>query len=219
MTTIFEEKKRCALCNSENQFGFIGSTNTFGSSDLDTRPPEMQRSTMSVWVQRCPVCGYCTFDVSTSRPGSEAVVNSEEYRKQLNSKLYPELANSFLCKSIIDREADDYARSTLALIHAAWVCDDADYPIEAKICRYKAAEILVTAESRGQVIAEQQGVSTLILVDLLRRSGHFDDARKAIAERRKGITVEIILRSLDFQSVLIQKGDTSCHNISEVFGE
>jgi len=220
MTTLYEEKIRCALCNSENEFTGIGSTNTFlGSPDLDTRPPEMQRSTIFAWVQRCPECGYCASDVSKSPPGSETVVNGSEYRKQLNDQAYPELANSFLCKAIIDREAHDYAAATWALINAAWVCDDEGRPDEAVVCRHKAADMLVTAEDHGQQVAEQNGASTAILVDLLRRAGRTDDARKAIAERRTGIAEGIIIRILDFQSVLIQKGDVSCHKISEAVSE
>ncbi len=215
MTIVVEEKKLCGLCNSENKFRCIATTNAFGSKDLDTRPPEMQRSTMFTWVQRCSKCGYCASNVSKSRPGFEAVVNAEEYRKQLNDQAFPELANSFLCKAIIDRETNDYAGATWALIHAAWVCDDAHRPNEAAVCRHKAATMLVTAEDHGQQVGSRSGASTAILVDLLRRSGRTDDARRVIAERRAGITDDIITRVLDFQSNLIEKGDTSCYTISQ----
>lgn len=219
MTTFYKQKVRCALCKSENVFIGIASTNASGFPDLDTRPPEMQRSTIFAWVQRCSQCGYCASDVSKSRPGSEAVVNGAEYHKQLDDQAYPELANSFLCKAIIDREANDYAVATWALIHAAWVCDDADRAAEAVVCRSKAADMLVTAEAHGQRVAEQNGASTAILVDLLRRAGRTDDARRVIAERRTGISEAIIIRILDFQSDLIEKCGTSCHTISEVLGE
>ena len=58
---------------------------------------------------------------------------------------------------------------------------------------------------------------TAILVDLLRRSGQMDDARKTIVERRAGIEEDTIVRVLDFQKMLIDKGDTSCHTIAEAF--
>jgi hypothetical protein len=157
--------------------------------------------------------------VTKAHPGFEAVVNAAEYHKQLNDQVYPELANSFLCEAMIDRETNDYAAATWALVHAAWVCDDADHSDEAVVCRHKAADMLLTAEDHGQQVAEQNKATTAILVDLLRRSGRMDDARKAIAERLTGIAEDIIIRILDFQSVLIEKGDASCHTISEALGE
>ncbi len=44
MTTIYNKKITCCLCNKESEYRGIGSTNAFGSPDLDTRPPQMQRS-------------------------------------------------------------------------------------------------------------------------------------------------------------------------------
>lgn len=219
MTTLYENKTRCALCGKTNKFKEIGSTNAFGSSDLDTRPPEMQRSTIFTWIQRCRECGYCASDISESNPESGAIVNGAEYRKQQNDQTYPELANSFLCKAILDREAGKYASATWSLVHAAWVCDDAKRPNKAMLCRHKAADMLVTAENQGQQVAKQNGASTAILVDLLRRSGRTDHARRAIAERRTRISEDIIIRILDFQLILIEKGDTSCHTIDEALGE
>ncbi|MBR4908658.1 MAG: hypothetical protein IKZ43_06585 [Acidaminococcaceae bacterium] len=46
MTTMFRQKYKCAVCGAEQEFYGIASTNSFGSPDLDLRPPEMQRSTM-----------------------------------------------------------------------------------------------------------------------------------------------------------------------------
>ena len=215
MTTLYKMKTRCALCGNKNEFTAIGSTNTFGSPDLDTRPPEMGRSTIFTWVQRCTECGYCATDVSKSNPVAEAVVKGQEYRRHLNNHAYPESANSFRCKAIIDLEAGNYVGATWALVHAAWVCDDADRPDEAMVCRYMAADMLVTAEKHGQQIAKQNGASTTILVDLLRRSGRTEDARRAITERRSQITEDIIIRILEYQSDLIEKDDKCCHTISE----
>jgi hypothetical protein len=219
MTTIYTEIKRCAICDSESEFTGISSTNRFGSPDLDTRPPEMMRSTIHTWVQRCPQCGYCASDISELHPGAEDVVNEDQYRKQLNDQAYPDLANSFLCKSIIDRVAGEYASATWSFLHAAWVCYDANRPDEAVKCRHKAAYMLLTSEGDGQQVINQNGASTAILVDLLRRSGQFDEALRVIAEHRTDRTEDIICRILDFQTILIKNGDVSCHTISEALGE
>lgn len=55
MTTLYEAKAQCAVCGTESEYTGIGSTNSFGSPDLDTRPLKMKRSTIVDWIQRCPV--------------------------------------------------------------------------------------------------------------------------------------------------------------------
>jgi hypothetical protein len=42
MTTIHQEEVSCAVCGSAQRVMELGSTNAFGSMDLDTRPPEMR---------------------------------------------------------------------------------------------------------------------------------------------------------------------------------
>jgi hypothetical protein len=219
MTTVTEKRVRCCLCSAENEFIGIGSTNAFGSSDLDTRPPEMARSTIWAWVQCCQECGYCASDVAAPRPEAADVVSTKEYKRQLLDPTYPVWANSFLCKALIDSACREFSAATWALIHAAWVCDDSNRPDQAVMCREKAAEMLAVAEEHGQQVAKPGGWSTCILVDLLRRSGRLDDAQSVIAARRDTITEDDIVRILDFQTALIEKNDILCHTAAEVFGK
>lgn len=183
MTTLYEENARCAVCGYEAEYNGIGSTNSFGSPDLDTRPPEMQRSTMFAWVQRCPECGYCASDVSKAPSQSAALVRTPEYARQLYDLTFPELANSFLCKALIDESSGDYAAAAWALIHAAWACDDDARPKPARTCRSKAAAMIEKALGSGQQFAEQDGADTAIQVDLLRRAGRLTEARRLIAAK------------------------------------
>jgi hypothetical protein len=216
MTTVFEEKVHCILCGKKTEYTFISSTNTFGGSpDLDTRPPKSKRLTIFAWVQRCPKCGYCAWDISNARPEAQAVIIGQEYKDQLNDPAYPELAISFLCKAILDRETKEFAAATWALIHAAWVCDDSDQTEEAMACRQKAADMLLIAEEHNQQVARPDGVSTAILVDLLRRSGQFEQARKTIGARRRIITEEPVARIMDFETDLLDRNDIACHTIAE----
>jgi len=215
MTTLYEENVQCCVCGAKNKFSGIGSTNALGSADLDTRPSEMKRSTIFAWVQRCPECGYCAFNVGSPLEGAKSVVRSIEYKKQLEDSTFPELANSFLCKAMIDRESKDYSAATWALIYAAWVCDDSGHASQATACRKRAADMLAIAEEQGQQMLHQEGADTAVLVDLLRRSGQFEKARQVIEKRRGSISEDIIAYVLDFQIALIDKQDLSCHTIDE----
>jgi len=219
MTTVFDKEVRCYLCSAENKFTGIGSTNTTGSSDLDTRPPEMARSTIFALVQRCPECGFCASDLAAPRPGAADVVSTKEYKRQLHDPKYPGLANSFLCQALIDSACGEFSAATWALIHAAWVCDDSGRPDQAVVSRQRAAGMLAVAEEHGQQIAKPEGASTVILADLLRRSGRLDDARRTIAARGDMSIEDSIVRILDFQTALIDKKDMLCHTIAEAFAE
>ena len=59
MTTLDKAIVTCAICGEDAEQIEIGSTNAFGSPDLDLRPPPMKRQTMAFWMQACPLwlCG------------------------------------------------------------------------------------------------------------------------------------------------------------------
>ena len=143
------------------------------------------------------------------------MVIGQEYKDQLNDPTYPELATSFLCKAMLDRESKDFAAATWALIHAAWACDDSNHAEQSMACRQKAVGMLILAEERNQQVAGQDGASTAILIDLLRRSGQAHQARQVISASRGGIADDIIARILDYQTVLLDTNDLSCHTIAK----
>jgi hypothetical protein len=174
---------------------------------------------MFAWVQRCPKCGYCASDVSSLKEGAKMVVMRMEYKRQLKDPTYPELANSFLCKAIIDHESKDYVAATWAFVRASWACDDSHLGSQAKACREKAVDMIAIAEEQGQRVSEQEGARTAILTDLLRRVGRFDQARQVIEKERGSISDDNFKRILDFQIGLIEKQDMSCHNIEEALEE
>jgi hypothetical protein len=196
----------------------IGSTNTMGSPDLDTRPAEMQRSTMGYWVQQCPHCNYCSENISKASKKAKAYVESSEYKENRDLLLdtdHPELAVSFICKSMIDNACKKTASSAWALIHAAWACDDDESTEQAKYCRIMAADAIILANEKGKRIMDQEGADTAILVDLVRRSGQIKKAKQVIAERKSKITEEIVIQILNYQSLLLDKDDVFCHTIDE----
>ncbi|MCX9089811.1 MAG: hypothetical protein OIN90_19880 [Candidatus Methanoperedens sp.] len=103
MTTSDEITKNCYVCNKASTHAKIMSTNTFGSPDLDTRPPEMERSTISMWVQICPSCGYSSSNISEVNEKALEVIYTDSYQKQFKSPEFPKLANAFLCFSLIQK--------------------------------------------------------------------------------------------------------------------
>ena len=219
MTTIFKKKTTCGFCNRKSEHFIIGSTNAFGSSDLDTRPPAGMRHTINTWVQRCSYCGYCAANIEKASEGAEAIMQSQEYRLQLANDQYPELANSFLCKAILEKVKNDFPRAIWTTIHAAWACDDSGNNESAKQCRIKAVELIKNAVSRGQTISNEPGADIALTVDLLRRSGQFDEALQMIERKETEIKNTTIRKILKFHRKLISRADDRCYAIDEALRE
>lgn len=218
MTTLYKEKVRCSICGTEAEQTGIGSTNAIGSRDLDTRPPEMERSTIHAWVQRCSGCGACASDLSEAGLSAGDVVKRPGYLAQLRNAEFPELANSFICKSLIDEDRGEFASATWALVHAAWACDDARSAPQAITCRRRAGSMLRKAEASGQKVAEQPGASAAILVDLLRRADALGEAAQVIENAGESSSENVLTQVMHYQKELIEAGDLDCHTIGETSG-
>ena len=180
MTTLFKEEETCFVCGKSSEHTVLGSTNAFGSPDLDLRPPPMKRSTIRHWVQRCPFCGYCAASISEGPEAAKRIVTSSGYGEQL-AAAFPALANQFLCWSLIQAADGEEAGAAMAALHAAWICDDERATAKADICRRKAIAQFTNARAKGQQFAEDGAAETLLLVDLYRRTGQFEQV-EAICE-------------------------------------
>jgi hypothetical protein len=170
---------------------------------------------MFAWVQCCPDCGYCATNVSKPLSISSSIIRSDDYQSRLSYPTFPELANAFLCQSLLARESGELIVSAMASMHAAWVCDDGDYAMQSRACRLQAATLIRIADDKGKSISKQNGVSTAIRVDLLRRAGALDEARELIAMEIDEPLDDVIKRILSFQSALLDRNDTGCHTIEE----
>jgi len=219
MTTLHNKTTRCSVCGTEAEDTVIASTNAFGSPDLDTRPPEMKRSTIRLWVQRCYSCGNCASDLSQASACARDIIQTQEYTAQLKDSDFPELVNSFICKSIIDENGKEWATAAWALIHAAWACDDAKLSSQAIMCRRRAAAMLRKVATTDQKLVSQPGLATVILIDLLRRAGEMDEAVTVIQENRYNPSEGIMRQIIDYQMDLINAKDLDCHTIAEAISK
>jgi len=215
MTTLFKTTETCRICGQSHEYVGIGSTNEFGSPDLDTRPPEMRRSTILYWVRRCPSCGYCAPQVSEGPEEAKEIVASEEYRRQLDDRAYPELANRFLCWALIQERVGSYARAGWAALHAAWACDDQGASEAARRCRLRALELFRQSQAQGKPFIEGRGAEQVLLADLLRRSGCFEQVAAVCQEGLRANPTQLVREVLAFQEVLARLKDDRAHRIEE----
>ncbi len=215
MTMLYKEQIRCSQCQGLSEQAIIGSTSAWGSPDLDTRPAEVIRSTLPQQVQVCPHCGYCMPSITAPLPDISAILASNEYRLQLKSKEYPELANRFLCSSLILETLGRLNEAGWACVYGAWACDDAGETEAAKTCRLRGEHILGRAISKGQGTADRPGVNFLICADLLRTAGQFRQADQRTQEGFSPKCDQELLLLLIFERWLSCRGDMACHTVEE----
>lgn len=240
MTTFDSEELICILCGYCGEFDDLTSYTTFESSDLDSRPGEMLRSTMCLWIQRCPSCGYCARNISVLEPekpvcpeflyltndwnGSQktdvdivrCLLMSPEYKKlsDVYGEREPQLAFDFYCGSLINELCGDYEGAHSYSMNAAWVCDDAANA-DARAFRERAAKLLLKKfENEPDRI---YGNDDLVLIDLFRRLGRFDEAMEICVKGFRQNIEETAFTILAFQRKLILSEDTGCHKVSEAY--
>jgi hypothetical protein len=218
MTTTMKMFVGCRVCGKASpQFG-IGSTSAYGFADLDSRPPEMRRSTIGYWVHRCPVCGCCAADLETAPESAGTLVESAHYRIQLHDEDFPELANSFLCSAMLLEADEKYVESAWASIHAAWACDDARAVTSGTRCRDEGVRLVRLVREEGLALSDQPSSDPAILVDLLRRAGRFAEGIQEVDGALVHSEDETVRTLLRYQRSLLLKADRGLYTVEAALG-
>ena len=210
MTTIAYVEKKCAVCKAVHEYIALSSTNAFGSPDLDLRPPEMQRSTMSYWVQECPECGYAAYKVSDPCMIDAAFLKREEYVSCEGIGFVSDLAKTFYRQYMISLQEGRIKDAFFAALHAAWACDDEPDVKNAEKCRLLSIPLITDLIDKND--AEKENL-LLIKADLLRRTRRFNEL---IAEYRNvRFESETLNKVIAFQIEKAQAEDPYCYRVSD----
>ena len=215
MTTFHQVELICAICSSKSEQMTISSTNSMGSRDLDLRPPEMQRSTMECWVQECPTCGYAYSSIEEKADNSAATMSSPAYKEVLSGQLHGSLMGSFLKSSLLAEGAADIRAAAHYALNAAWAADDVSDTMNANFNRYRAVSLFEKLLKVTDYNAEETTVTRTIMVDILRRSGQWDEAinlANILLSQKLDPTIELVLT---FEISQALQNDTQCYTIEE----
>ena len=216
---MHQEKVKCCVCGKKSNRDVVGSSYSHGSSDLDTQPPEMRRSTIYYSIQRCPSCGYCASDLSECSGDAKFHVESKEFQEIIGNKAIPKVAASFLALSYEKQQTHQYSESAWTAIHAAWICDDKNKQKASKECRKKAISMIENANAYSQNMGDQAGATEALTIDLMRRAGMFEQALKLAEETKTKDIEEIILQVIAYEESLIESKDIDSHTVSEALGD
>ena len=213
MTQIHEIEEECSVCGETSEQLVLISTNSWGYPDLDLRPPEMQRSTMHVWIQECPHCGYVAGDLSDELEISKDYLKCEEYRTCEGNDFKSDLSKRFYKLHMIARESGDLESSFHSLRNCIWKCDDVQDELAVEM-RKRAVEL---ANELIEKDIEDKDILILMKADFLRRSGQFD----RLVEEYENITLddENSDRVLRYQIEKAKEQDDKCYTTEEIFAK
>ncbi|MBR0224937.1 MAG: hypothetical protein IJL92_02635 [Thermoguttaceae bacterium] len=209
MTTIFSSVRKCFHCQKESEQRELGSTNRFGACDLDGRPPEMFRSSMSCWVQECPHCGYVGRNLTDSTTAPAELIESEGYRTYDGIAFESELAKRFYRLYLIKMAERDAKGAFWSSLRAAWSSDDARDSASAVKCRRLALAPL------NFLIKKRPNEDRMIIkLDLLRRVGEFDEVVAYYATT--SFQDKFLAKLAAFEVELARKKDDACYSVDDV---
>lgn len=216
MSMIFHKTKKCAVCGKDSKYPVLASTNAFGACDLDLRPPDMKRSTMSTWVEECYYCGYVSHDITKLPDGAPDKNEVDDFICRMDyifaekRGFESELAVKLYKHYMLNKGFGNNRKAFNSLLWTAWACDDANDKDNAVYCRELATEYL------DILISEDPDDKNLIVqkADILRRSGHFDAVIKEY--EGKALGNELLDKIIAFQIEKAKLGDDACYTVADV---
>ena len=207
MSTFITIETMCGICKTKFQTSEICSTNSFGSPDLDLRPPQMKRSTMPCWVKVCPNCGFARSTVEGNFKHLEYLIHSKEYKTCEGNRFKGQLSEHFYKQALVAIEEGEILTACSAFLHAAWAADDVKDVKGAIICRCKALDLYETFDYKKD---ENQYVQR---ADLLRRTGRFEQLIDEYSLFKS--SNELINKIVAFQLDRAKEKDYSCYTVSD----
>ena len=209
MSKIVQMEIKCFVCGRESKQDVLLSSNTFfGSRDLDLRPPDMMRSTMGIWVQECPHCGYISGSLKSKTAVTEAWLKDKAYRTCGKRVFRSELAKRFFKHHTVCIEDDDHRGAFFALLYAAWASDDKGDLANAEYCRKRALEEKFEAEP-GECESFE-----LRKADMMRRAGMFDQMIEKYGNM--SFTNELHAKIIKFQLELARERNRCCYTVADI---
>ena len=200
-------EKRCGVCGQESRQPGFRPPVPEQAPDLDLRPGEPVRSTMSRWLQACPHCGYAAPDIAEAHPAGAQAVAAAPYRALIADTAHPVLARRFLAWAHVLEETGALHAAAEATLHAAWVADDLNRDDLARQWRREA----VALWRSGPALDAEQSVR---VIDALRRAADFAEAEGAAEALAALNPPEAVAQVTALEARLITAEDTGRHSIA-----
>lgn len=167
-----------------------------------------------MWIQECPECGYISEEVSDLSDVTIEWLQSEKYLTCDGIQFVSTLAKQFYKYYLINLEDKNPEDAFLAVLHAAWACDDKNDDINAKHCRELAIP-LATELINGN--HENKDDIMVMRADLMRKAGQFEALAAEYASVK--FDEELLNQILGFEIEKAKIKDTACYRVEDVIGK
>jgi uncharacterized protein (DUF2225 family) len=219
MTRLTKIEITCAICGKQSEHTVMSSTSEFGARDLDSRPADPARWSMSWWVRECPNCGYASQNLDKAKNYECEVVGSDEYKAVQAEALSPPNLRLFLLAGIIAEKCGDKENAARYALWSAWVIDDTEDKDAARPFRNKAADLFLSMMADREFGTEEARTHTLKIIDILRRAQRWDEAislaSNLLARRDTTPNNRIVA---GFQISLSENQDDECYTSNDALG-
>lgn len=176
MSKFVDKEMTCNICGHICQVTILTATTTEGSADLDFRPPEKRRSAMPLWVHKCELCGAVLSVYETTPNVGQEFIASNKYQTCAGIGGLSENGKKFVKIALIYEQAGQMKKAGNYFLNAAWCCDDEGMDVNAKLCREEALRCW-NEMGRGELNNREMPEMQVKILDTLRRSGNFKEAR------------------------------------------
>ena len=209
MTTFRQKQMTCTVCGHTFEGRILTSTNTMGPPDLDLRPAEMARSTLSMEITVCPCCHYVAYDIAEpiSKDTKNFVLSDAEFQTEYRAYSVQAYRNLMRIAVLEERFHDAFC----AILRAAWIEEGRDRLRPSPI-RNEVLEFFL--EHEGELEFDDD-TRLCMKADLLRRTSRFKEVialvqSSAPSERQTDII-------LHFQKHLAEKEDAGCYTVGSAY--
>jgi hypothetical protein len=192
----------CAVCGGPARAPFHAPRPPEIAPDLDMRPGEPVRSTLSDWLQACGRCHAAGWDLSALPPAAKSVVESAAYRALSTEAAEDTLL--FRRWAMICLAAGDKEEAAEATLQAAWAADDGAGMVEAAKLRRDVAALWGDAPDLDLATG-------LRLLDVLRRAGEFAAVEARGAQMAAGALDAFAAAAVAFQRASAAERDVGSH--------
>ena len=212
--TLKEDTKICGVCGQPVHVTIVQKLLTGGGSmDLDLRPAPEKRDTLKYQIQVCRKCNYCWPDIGKER-------KREKIAAVLSKPLaFDDIAALFARAAEIEiaDNAPSFA-SYMLYMKAAWVMDDLKNKKKSDEYRKLAIKQMELYMERDAV-ARTTGDNYLALVDVIRRIGDFEKAKRILSIGELYAKESVLPQILAFQKKLIENKDSGRYTTADALKE
>lgn len=168
----------------------------------------MARDTMDCWLQTCPKCGLVAEDLAAETAAVADLVRSDAYRLGGLDRAAPDLALTFLRRSMIVTSHGDARAAFRNVLSAAWVADDEGEADLARLLRRMAA-------ARLDEVPDLDDEDRLQLAEVLRRAGDFAGAERILSDLAARTLPDPLPRLVAFERDRTAAGDDGRFTVAD----